>query len=133
MKLFDIITEDVKIPFSDTTTLIIINDLGNEIKVNCEIPKTEEEKATGLMYRKSLCKDCGLYYDYVDSGFWMKNVSFPIEMIFIKDGTIMEIVEANANDENIITPSFESDANLEVNLGFCSSNNVNVGNKIYNS
>jgi uncharacterized membrane protein (UPF0127 family) len=133
MKLLDLILEDVKIPFPNRKTIKIENDLGNMITVNCEIPKTEEEKSTGLMYRDSLCKNCGVFYDYVGSGFWMKNVKFPIEMIFINDDTIVDIVRALPNDETIITPSVASNGNLEVNDGFCQSNNIDIGNKIYKS
>lgn len=133
MKLLDLLLEDVSIPFANVITATIINDLGEKIYINCEVPGTEEEKATGLMYRDSLCSKCGIYYDYVDGGFWMKNVNFPIEMVFIKDGVIVEIIKALANDEKIISPSVNSDANLEVNDNFCQKNNISVGNKIYTS
>lgn len=133
MKLLDLILEDIKIPFGNKIVATIINDLGKKISINCEVPKTEEEQATGLMYRDNLCDNCGMYYDYVDSGFWMKNVSFPIEMIFIKGDTIVEIKKALANDETIISPTVNCDSNLEVNNDFCQTNNISVGNKIYTS
>ena len=78
MKLLDLILEDVKIPFPNRKTIKIENEIGDIITVKCEIPKTDEEKSTGLMYRDSLCKNCGVFYDYIGSGFWMKNVKFPI-------------------------------------------------------
>lgn len=131
MKLLDILLEDVQIPFPNKKTIKIKNDLGDIITVSCEIPETEEEKSTGLMYRDNLCKNCGVFYDYIDSGFWMKNVKFPIEMVFINDDIIVDIVRALPNDETIITPSVDSNGNLEVNDGFCQSNNINIGNKIY--
>jgi len=133
MKLLDLLLENVSVPFKESCVLRITNSDGEEVLVNCEVPSTDEEKMTGLMYRDSLCDNCGMFYDYVDGGFWMKNVNFPIEMIFINDNQIVDIKKANAQDETIIYPSVESNGNLEVNDGFCESNNISIGNKVYKS
>ena len=133
MKLLDLLLENVSVPFKESCVLTITNSDGDEVVVNCEVPSTDEEKMTGLMYRDSLCDNCGMFYDYVDGGFWMKNVNFPIEMIFINDNQIVDIKKANAQDETTIYPSIESNGNLEVNDGFCESNNISIGNKVYKS
>ncbi len=133
MKLLDLLLENVSVPFKESCVLTITNSDGEEVVVDCEIPSTDEEKMTGLMYRDSLCDNCGMFYDYVDGGFWMKNVNFPIEMIFIDDNQIVDIKKANAQDETTIYPSVESNGNLEVNDGFCESNNISIGNKVYKS
>lgn len=133
MKLLDLLLENVSVPFKESCVLTITNSDGEEVVVNCEVPSTDEEKMTGLMYRDSLCDNCGMFYDYVDGGFWMKNVNFPIEMIFINDNQIVDIKKANAQDETTIYPSVESNGNLEVNDGFCESNNISIGNKVYKS
>jgi len=133
MKLLDLLLENVSVPFKESCVLTITNSDGEEVVVNCEVPSTDEEKMTGLMYRDSLCDNCGMFYDYVDGGFWMKNVNFPIEMIFINDDQIVDIKKANAQDETTIYPSVESNGNLEVNDGFCESNNISIGNKVYKS
>ena len=131
MKLLDLLLENVSIPFKESCVLTITNSDGEEVVVNCEVPSTDEEKMTGLMYRDSLCDNCGMFYDYVDGGFWMKNVNFPIEMIFIYDDQIVDIKKANAQDETTIYPSVESNGNLEVNDGFSKSNNISIGDKVY--
>jgi uncharacterized membrane protein (UPF0127 family) len=133
MKLLDLLLENVSVPFKESCVLTITNSDGKEVVVNCEVPSTDEEKMTGLMYRDSLCDNCGMFYDYVDGGFWMKNVNFPIEMIFINDNQIVDIKKANAQDETTIYPSVESNGNLEVNDGFCESNNISIGNEVYMS
>ena len=133
MKLLDLLLENVSVPFKESCVLTITNSDGEEVVVNCEVPSTDEEKMTGLMYRDSLCDICGMFYDYVDGGFWMKNVNFPIEMIFINDDQIVDIKKANAQDETTIYPSVESNGNLEVNDGFCESNNISIGDKVYKS
>jgi uncharacterized membrane protein (UPF0127 family) len=133
MKLLDIISEDTQIPFKNKCLITITNNNGEEIDVECEVPSTEEEKVTGLMYRDNLCQNCGMYYDYVSSGFWMKNVNFPIEMIFVNGDTIVDIKSAYPNDTSIIKPSEFSDGNIEVNEGFCENNNISIGNTFYKS
>jgi len=133
MKLLDLLLENVSVPFKESCVVTITNSDGEEVVVNCEVPSTDEEKMTGLMYRDSLCDNCGMFYDYVDGGFWMKNVNFPIEMIFINDNQIVDIKKANAQDETTIYPSVESNGNLEVNDGFCESNNISIGDKVYKS
>jgi hypothetical protein len=133
MKLLDIISEDTQIPFKNKCLITITNNNGEEIDVECEVPSTEEEKVTGLMYRDNLCQNCGMYYDYVSSGFWMKNVNFPIEMIFVNGDTIVDIKSAYPNDISIIKPSEFSDGNIEVNEGFCENNNISIGNTFYKS
>ena len=79
------------------------------------------------------CELCGMYFDNVDNGFWMKDVEIPLDMIFIDNGQISEIVNASPFDETNIKPTTFADANLEVNQGFCEKNNINVGNKVYKS
>jgi uncharacterized membrane protein (UPF0127 family) len=63
MKLLDIISEDTQIPFKSKCQITITNVNGEEINIDCEIPTTEEEKVTGLMYRDNLCQNCGMFYD----------------------------------------------------------------------
>jgi len=133
MKLLDLLLENVSVPFKESCVVTITNSDGEEVVVNCEVPSTDEEKMTGLMYRDSLCDNCGMFYDYVDGGFWMKNVNFPIEMIFIDDNQIVDIKKADAQDETTIYPSVKSNGNLEVNDGFCESNNISIGDKVYKS
>lgn len=133
MKLLDILTENVKVPFNEKCTISILNVNGEEIVVNCEVPTTEEERMTGLMYREDLCEKCGMFFDSVDGGFWMKNVNIPLEMIFIKGKQIVDIIKAKPNDQTTITPSMDCDYNLEVNDGFCGKYNITVGDRIYKS
>jgi uncharacterized membrane protein (UPF0127 family) len=63
----------------------------------------------------------------------MKNVNFPIEMIFVNGDTIVDIKSAYPNDISIIKPSEFSDGNIEVNEGFCENNNISIGNTFYKS
>ena len=133
MKLTEILMECLGIPFPTQCRVQIINQNGDEINVDCEIPTTPEEQTQGLMYRESLGDNNGMFYDYVDNGFWMKDVKIPLEMIFIDGDEISEIVPARPYDQTNISPNLPADSNLEVNQGFCEKNGIGVGDKIYRS
>jgi len=133
MKLTEILMECLGIPFQTQCRVKIINQNGDEINVDCEMPTTPEEQAQGLMYRESLGDNNGMFYDYVDNGFWMKDVKIPLEMIFIDGDEISEIVPARPYDQTNISPTLPADSNLEVNQGFCDKNGIGVGDKIYRS
>ena len=62
-----------------------------------EMATTEEEKTTGLMYRKELPDGKGMLFDFSPEqqvSMWMKNTYIPLDMIFISaDGRILRIAE----------------------------------------
>ncbi len=62
-----------------------------------EMATTEQEKETGLMYRKELPDGKGMLFDFSPEqqvSMWMKNTYIPLDMIFIRaDGRILRIAE----------------------------------------
>ena len=62
-----------------------------------EMATTEEEKTTGLMYRKQLADGKGMLFDFSPEqqvSMWMKNTYISLDMIFIRaDGRILRIAE----------------------------------------
>jgi uncharacterized membrane protein (UPF0127 family) len=62
-----------------------------------ELATTEEEKTTGLMYRKHLADGQGMLFDFSPAqqvSMWMKNTYISLDMIFIgSDGRIIRIAE----------------------------------------
>ena len=108
----------------------------NRTKVNAEIADNFAKKSMGLMFREKLGKNEGMLFvfdkeDYYN--FWMANVSFPLDFIWIgKNKTIVDITE-NAQPCKIICSSFTSDKKaqyvLEVNAGFIEENKIRISNK----
>jgi len=74
-----------------------------------EMATTEEEKTTGLMYRKELADGKGMLFDFSpeqEVSMWMKNTYIPLDMIFIRaDGRILRIAENTEPMSTRIIPS----------------------------
>ncbi len=114
-------------------TKVIINDKIIEV----EIAGTAETHYRGLSNRKNLCENCGMLFVFPDKKertFVMRNMNFPLDIIWIDDDKIVKI------DKNL-PPEGKNPANnynsgapvnyvLEVNGGFADKNNIKTGNKI---
>lgn len=62
-----------------------------------ELAKSVLEKTRGLSFRDSLGEDAGMYFEFGSSttqGFWMKDMKFPIDIIWIRDGTVVGSVDS---------------------------------------
>ena len=74
-----------------------------------EMATTEEEKTTGLMYRKELADGKGMLFDFSpeqEISMWMKNTYIPLDMIFIRsDGRILRIAENTEPLSTKVIPS----------------------------
>jgi uncharacterized membrane protein (UPF0127 family) len=74
-----------------------------------EMATTEDEKTTGLMYRKELADGKGMLFDFSpeqEVSMWMKNTYIPLDMIFIRaDGRIWRIAENTEPLSTKIIPS----------------------------
>lgn len=112
-------------------------DIGGYI-VNVEIVSDFSNKAKGLSGRDNLCEDCGMLFIYNNKAkysFWMKNMNFPLDIIYINHDEIVEIfknVQAFSNNDEFteIFPNYEADKVLELNAGWCDLHNVEIGDRI---
>ena len=84
--------------------------IGNK-KINVELARTDEDRKNGLMFRESLCQNCGMLFIFDEENlksFWMKNTLIPLSMIFIdSDQTVVNIENATPC-ETETCPSYES-------------------------
>ncbi|MCK9379216.1 MAG: DUF192 domain-containing protein [Candidatus Moranbacteria bacterium] len=105
---------------------------GKEFSV--EIVKTAETREKGLGGRKSLCGECGMLFEFDDPGkysFWMKDMQFPIDIIWISGDDIVYIENnVSHNFQGVITPPVFADKVLELSAGTVKNLNINVGGKI---
>jgi len=103
------------------------------------IAKTAEDKEIGLSKYKNLAKDVGMLFPFEKPdyySFWMKQMKFPIDIIYIKDGKIVTIYKNVSPPKKategllIYKPKVPSNMVLEINAGLSSKYNLKEGDKI---
>jgi hypothetical protein len=110
----------------------------NNKEIKIEIAKTSLEQYRGLSGRKNICPDCGMLFisgNKRERSFVMRNMMFPLDIIWISNGKIAKI-DSDLQPENSSNLTNHSsgepvDYILEVNAGFCADNNIKIGNKIW--
>lgn len=106
--------------------------------VHVTLAKTDQEITKGLGGTLHLDSDEGMLFVFVAKDqkriFWMKDMIIPIDIIWIKDGKVVQI------DKNIPAPASNTPDNqlklypsnqaidyvLEVNAGFSDKNNIKI-------
>lgn len=71
-------------------------ELGGE-PFQLEVARTPSEQAMGLMFRPSLDDNRGMLFPFNYRRvvqFWMKNCLIPLDMVFLRDGTVQAVVTA---------------------------------------
>ena len=109
----------------------------NDKTVNIEVAENESQWYTGLSNRESICSDCGMYFmfPYKDKlDFVMRDMKFPLDIIFIDGDKIINIAENLAPEGNNPTKIYSSvgaaDGVLEVNGGFSNQYGIKAGDII---
>ena len=100
-----------------------------------EVATTEEEKQTGLMYRKELADGKGMLFDFnpeQEVSMWMKNTYVSLDMIFIRaDGRILRIAEnTEPMSTKIISSRGPARAVLEVVAGTAQKYGIRPGDRV---
>jgi uncharacterized membrane protein (UPF0127 family) len=104
-----------------------------------EIAQTAVERQTGLMFRESLCNDCGMLFMFEQPGaysFWMKNTLIPLDIIWIDKNKEVLYIKENAqpckveNCESFTTDNDEASYVLEINAGAAEKHNISIGDKV---
>lgn len=132
--------------FSTTLLNINYNFLGtksvgqiHEKKFNLEIAETAEQKQKGLSNKRSIGENQGMLFLFDNPGyysFWMKEMKFPIDIIFIKGNKIVTIhrnvvpPEDNTQRLTLYTPSAPADKVLEIGAGLSDKYNFKEGDSI---
>ncbi len=105
-----------------------------DTEVRAEIADTFTDRAKGLMFRKTLPEKEGMLFVFNDEdyhSFWMMNMSFPIDIIFInKDKKIIDIVK-NAQPCGLSCSTYKPKEKvmyvLEVNANFTEKHEMTIG------
>jgi uncharacterized membrane protein (UPF0127 family) len=100
-----------------------------------ELAATDESRARGLMFRKSLPQGQGMLFDFKHDGpvsMWMENTYISLDMIFIRaDGRIARIVEnTEPMSRRIISSGGPVRAVLEVGAGTARRLGIAPGDRV---
>jgi len=111
-----------------------------DIAIQAEVADTSALRAQGLSHRASLADNSGMYFIFQTpnkSGFWMKDMNFPIDIIWLKGNEVVGISK-NALPEpgvpmwrlKIYYPPAEVDRVLEVRSGLSEKIGLLPGDRI---
>lgn len=116
-----------------SSSAVTINDQTYKVTV----VDTDATRQQGLSGKKSLKENEGMLFVFQQKGkypFWMKDMNFPIDIIFINDDTITDITKNAEPNDSADRPQYapSQDINyvLEVNAGETDKKNVKVGDKV---
>jgi uncharacterized membrane protein (UPF0127 family) len=100
-----------------------------------ELAVTDEERARGLMYRRSVPESYGMLFDFKrdqEVTMWMRNTYVSLDMIFIQgDGRIRRIAEnTETESDKIISSGGPVRAVLEVVAGTAKKFGIEAGDRV---
>lgn len=107
-----------------------------EFSVKAELAETLSEKARGLGGREELPADEGMFFVFDKSGkhgFWMKDMFFPIDIIWLDENFKIVHVEEKvspATYPKIFYPETNASYVLEVNSGTVEKSGISVGQQM---
>lgn len=119
---------------SKQSTKILVNDKTFIVKV----AKSEKDKQVGLSKTKVIAENQGMLFVFDDAdyhSFWMKDMNFPIDIIYIRDDKVTTVIEnakpeTNEQDLEIYQPDEASDKVLEINAGVAKKYNIKKDTQI---
>jgi len=119
---------------NDLNTLEIVSKSGVHVFA-VELAVTEEQRARGLMFRRSLPAGQGMLFKFEPDQvitMWMHNTYIPLDMIFIRnDGRILRIAEnTTPESDDIISSGGRARGVLEVIAGTARKLGLAPGDKV---
>ncbi len=88
----------------------------------------------GLGGKKDLCRTCAMLFHFYRVGryaFWMKDMQFDLDIIWIRDGQIVYIKnDFSSNSTAIVEPVAPADNVLEIGAGLAEKYGFKVGDRV---
>ncbi len=105
------------------------------IDLNIEIAESDYETQTGLMYRKGMERNQAMLFIFPEAAihsFYMKNTSFPLDIIFIDENQKIASFQENAEpfNQNGLPSQVPVKYVLEVNAGLAEEWLLEIGDRI---
>ncbi|NQU83725.1 MAG: DUF192 domain-containing protein [Parcubacteria group bacterium] len=105
----------------------------NRLKV--ELADTVSKRTSGLSNRENLQDNMGMLFVFGKAerhGIWMKDMNFPIDIIWVENNEIIDIVSNVTPEDQKTTyyPRGDSSFVLELASGFVDKNDVKIGDEL---
>lgn len=112
----------------------------DRVSVLAEVAEDPSSRAAGLSGRAYLPERGGMLFLFdtpARHGIWMKGMRFPLDIIWMREGAVVDLVEnasppeAKASDASlpVFLPDVGADSALEVGAGFARKYNVKIGDR----
>lgn len=108
--------------------------------VRVEVRDDEQGRNLGLSGRETLGEDEGMLFVFDQPAaheFWMKDMNFPLDFVWINDGRVMDLSEHIPAPDKLtneppmmVRPNSPANWVLEVNSGWVELNQIRVGDRV---
>ncbi len=123
------------------TDNLIMNVIVGTAKVSAEVAQSDEKKKLGLGMREKLDEGKGMLFVFNNPGpcpgtcgFWNKDMLFPIDIIWIRDGMVVDVYEHLPSYKEVkdftVSPKTKVNYILEVPDGFIKTNTIKIGDMV---
>jgi uncharacterized membrane protein (UPF0127 family) len=108
----------------------------NKQAFNVEVVKTPKDQQVGLTKYNGLKDDQGMLFLFEQPEmltFWMKNMKFSIDIIYINNDTVVSVIHKAppaGNEPSIYKPDSPADRVLEIKAGLAQKYNIKTGDKV---
>jgi uncharacterized membrane protein (UPF0127 family) len=103
-------------------------------RIRAEVADSPEERARGLMLRKSLQANSGMLFVFENTAqhcFWMKNTLIPLTIAFLdNDGAIVTLTDMQPHDEASNCPAKPIRYALEMDQGWFKGKGIKTGDRL---
>jgi uncharacterized membrane protein (UPF0127 family) len=119
--------------YSPNTTVI---SLENGHTINVKVAQTNKDRVKGLSGRRNLPENSGMLFVFDQPrilSFWMKEMNFPLDIIWIDQNRKVVGIERNISPETypkIYSPETPSKYALEINGGYSDKIGLSIGEQL---
>lgn len=104
-----------------------------------EVVRDSKDQQIGLTKYNSMGESQGMLFIFEQPGnygFWMRNMKFPLDIIFIRNDTVVSLhqevqpVEQDADNPPVYRSEVPADKVLEIQSGLAEKYNIKTGDKV---
>lgn len=133
--IWSMVNKKAELPVDSSSDESILISVGGT-KIKAELADTPRKRVQGLSGRLLLGDDTGMLFVFEKEdfhGIWMKDMLFPIDIVWIDEGMVVIDVKRNTEPESypdVFKPKDKAKYVLEVNAGFARSHDMEIGDKV---